>query len=535
VRPLQPIRDEDLAAIGDICRLVEGMPLAIELAAAWSSTLSIDNIAREIGESIDFLEIPLRDLPARHRSMRAVFDQSWELLSPDEQSVFQRLSMFRAGISREAAEHVAGATLPILSTLVSKSFLRTDATGRYTIHELLRQYGETRLASAHREELRTKDRYGKYFLGIVAEREDALTGRFQKEALAEILAEIANIRHAWHVALKMHMKESINQAMHGVWLFYALRGWMREGEATFGEAVIHLSPADDEVEAGVTPDIVLAKALTRQGGFQSGLGHYETAIALLRVGITMLRRLDARNELALALNFMAAATHMGGTQEEEQALLEESLALFQEVGDRWGEAYVLNDVARLMHARGDGARADELVLESQRLFRHVNDVRGLAFAAQNLGILAADRDDIPAARQCHEQALALRRESEDQWGIASSLVHLGIVTRSAGDLDTAQTLLMEALRVAREAWVLPVVLEGFVELAAVLAAKGQTIQAGEMLATVLHDSAASHQIRERSEELLEELEHDMADIDRIELHERAASTTVDMLAKSVLS
>jgi hypothetical protein len=129
----------------------------------------------------------------------------------------------------------------------------------------------------------------------------------------------------------------------------------------------------------------------------------------------------------------------------------------------------------------------------------------------------------------------LRRESEDQWGIASSLVHLGIVTRCAGDLDTAQTLLMEALHVAREAWVLPVVLEGFVELAAVLAAKGQSIQAGEMLATVLHDSAASHQIRERSEELLVELEHDLSDFDRIELHERAASTTVDMLAKSLLS
>jgi predicted ATPase len=237
VRPHRPTSDDERATIGAICRLVEGMPLAIELAAAWSSTLSVGDIEREIEQNIDFLEIPLRDVPARHRSMRAVFDQSWELLPPEERNVFQRLSLFRGGFSREAAEYVTGASLPVLSSFVSKSILSAEPHGRYSVHELLRQYGERQLATHQREELRTKDRYSRYFLTYVADREEALTGLHQKEALAEITSEMANIRNGWRIAIQMQMKSIINQAIHGLWLFYVLRGWMREGESAFGEVV----------------------------------------------------------------------------------------------------------------------------------------------------------------------------------------------------------------------------------------------------------------------------------------------------------
>ena len=450
VRPHIPVRDDERPTIGAICRLVEGMPLAIELAAAWASTLTIPDIEREIEQSIDFLEIPLRDVPARHRSMRAVFDQSWELLAPEEQSVFQRLSMFRGGFSREAAEYVAGSTLPLLSALVNKSFLRPEPHGRYSVHDLLRQYAERQLAHHQREELRARDRYSRYFLSYIADREAALTGRDQKEALAEITAEIANIRHAWRIAIDMQMKEPINHAVHGLWLFYVLRGWMREGEAAFGDVVTAFSPAGDDGQHGLRIDPLLAKALTRQGGFASGLGNYGPAAERIRQGIAMLRALDDRREVALGLNFLAAANHMLGNETEEESLLAESLTLFRQVEDPWGEAYVLSDIAMLAHAHGDAEQADAFSQESRRLLRQINDVRGLAFAAQYLGMLALDRGDRDAARRFHEEALALRRESEDQWGIATSLAHLGETLRAEGDLDGARKMLLDALRVARE-------------------------------------------------------------------------------------
>lgn len=531
VRPHAPVRDDEMPAIAEICRLVEGMPLAIELAASWAATLPIETIASEIGQSIDFLVIPLRDVPPRHRSMRAVFDQSWDLLAPEARRVFQRLSLFHGGFSLEAGEQVAGATLPVLSSLVSTSFVRTDGHGRYSLHELLRQYGEAQLAVHHREQVMTQDRYARYFLAFVAEREEALTGAQQRQALAELTCEISNIRHAWRCALRLHLREPIDAAMHGLWLFYVLRGWMREGESVFAEAAEAFKATDEPTPAD---RVVLAKALTRQGGFKSGLGHYEPAIARIRAGIETLRHLDARRELALALNFLAAAIHLSGAGDDEQGLLEESLALFRAVDDPWGEAYALNDLAMLTHARGDIRAASEICRQSEALFHRIHDSRGLAFAAHHLGIFALAGGDLTAARAHHRRALALRRDSEDEWGVAASLLNLGLVERRAGNLDDAEVLLIDALRAAHQAWVLPVVLEVLVELAALQIDRGETLRPAEVLAAVSHESAAGWHIRQRAERLVVELERSLPEFDRIDLHERAATLTVDRLAASFL-
>src|SRR5262249_21515481 len=134
------VSDAERREVARICRLVDGMPLAIELAAAWVRTLSCAEIAQEIQRNLDFLASSARDLPVRHRSVRAVFEQSWQALSAEEQQVLQRLSVFRGGFTREAAEQVASASLGMLSSLVAKSLLHRTAAGRYDLHELVRQY-----------------------------------------------------------------------------------------------------------------------------------------------------------------------------------------------------------------------------------------------------------------------------------------------------------------------------------------------------------------------------------------------------------
>ena len=180
-----------------ICRLVEGVPLAIELAAAWMKVMPCTEIAEEIDQGLDFLTTSLRDVPTRHRSLRAVFDHSWRLLSGREREVFRRLSVFRGGFRKQAAAQIAGASLLDLAAMVEKSLLKVTPTGRYRMHELLRQFAAEKLAEAPKEKEETKSRHSEYFIAFVNEREQLLSSDRQKTAINEIGQETKNIRQAY--------------------------------------------------------------------------------------------------------------------------------------------------------------------------------------------------------------------------------------------------------------------------------------------------------------------------------------------------
>ena len=175
--------EADLAAIAQLCCLVEGMPLAIELAATWSRALSPSEIVTEIEGGLDFLSASLRDLPERHRSMRVVFDQTWQRLSAKEQQVLSQLSVFRGGFSRGAAEQAAGASLPVLSALVNRTLVRRNAAGRYELHELVRQYSAGHLAADPQAHAAAQKRHYTYFLALAEAGEQELKGRNQLERL----------------------------------------------------------------------------------------------------------------------------------------------------------------------------------------------------------------------------------------------------------------------------------------------------------------------------------------------------------------
>ena len=180
---------DEQAGIVRVCQLVEGMPLALELAAVWAKALSADKIAIEIQRSLDFLSTSLRDVPQRHKSMQAVFEQTWERLSDEERRAFSTLSVFNGGFRREAAEAVAGVSIQILSDLVDKSLLRREPDGRYQIHELLRQYAEALLEATSGEMLHIRDLHSAYYTRFLHEREQDLNGRRQLGAAFEIEAD----------------------------------------------------------------------------------------------------------------------------------------------------------------------------------------------------------------------------------------------------------------------------------------------------------------------------------------------------------
>jgi predicted ATPase len=204
---------EDTTHIARICQLVEGVPLGIELAASWLRVLSCSEIAAEIERGLDFLTSSLQNVPERHRSLRAVFDHSWNLLSPPEQALFRQLSVFRAGFQREAAARVVGASLPLLAGLADKSLLRRSAAGRYEVHELLRQYVEEKLQQRPDEYRQVHDAHCRYYAELMSQHQAQLKGEEVQTALSALSAERENVRAAWNWAVEHRRVDELNQFM----------------------------------------------------------------------------------------------------------------------------------------------------------------------------------------------------------------------------------------------------------------------------------------------------------------------------------
>lgn len=240
VQPGFALAADNLSDVIEICRRVDGMPLALELAAAWISMLAPAEIAEEIRNSPDFLESDLHDIQDRHRSIRTVFDHTWKRLAPNRQKVFRQLSIFRGGFTRRAAREVAGASLRDLKALLDQSLIRWEFGGRYQIHELLRQFGTEQLAGLPAEETAANDRHCGYYATFMKERQTDLMGRNQARALSEIEVDIDNVRAAWQWAVANSKLAEIDQTMESLAEFYRVRGGLAEVAGIFDRAALKL-------------------------------------------------------------------------------------------------------------------------------------------------------------------------------------------------------------------------------------------------------------------------------------------------------
>ncbi|MCP4618500.1 MAG: SARP family transcriptional regulator, partial [Bradyrhizobium sp.] len=236
----------DLKYVARICRLVGGMPLGILLAAAWVEMFSLQEIAAEIGQSLDFLETEMRDVPQRHRSVRAVFESSWSLLPAAERETFMKLSVLRGGFTRKAAGSAAGASLRTLIGLVNKSLLRRDpASGRYEVHELLRQYAGEQLQAAGQAGA-VRDAHCVYYAGFMERRQADIQGRRETEAGREIETDFENVRAAWRWAVQGKDYAALDQAAISLYMFLDMRDRYYEGEELFRPAREALAPQAGE-------------------------------------------------------------------------------------------------------------------------------------------------------------------------------------------------------------------------------------------------------------------------------------------------
>jgi predicted ATPase/transcriptional regulator with XRE-family HTH domain len=535
------LKAEERLAVSRICQLVEGMPLAIELAAAWVWVLTCAEIAAEIERGLDFLASATRDVPERHHSLRAVFDHSWNLLAADERSVLCRLAVFQGGFEREAAEQIAGASLLSLSALVSKSLVHRSENGRYDLHEVVRQYALSRLADDPQSEV-TRDRHCAFYLALLRDREVALKGAAQRAAIRELKDEIGNVRAAWAWAVKRKKFLSIGPALRSFALLFDMGGRLRQGIEHL-ELVVQALRARSRDEEWQK---VLGQALTQQGDLLFRQGHFDQAMIRFEESLVILRPIGDPALLTGPLIFSGAIMQHSGNIERAQALLDEGLAYAQATGDQWSVAYALFNqgyIAALLGRYAEGyeqmlaglamwralgdprytalglnfisstaiklgchKEAQAFLQESLMLCTQVGDRWGMGTAYRNLGLAALAQGNIPEAQFLLHKGLDIFAEVTTGWDIVQSLVYLGETAAAAGDSSEARRIFLEALHLAVEVQVTSLALDALVGLADLQARAGEAEQALEMSICVSHHTASTQEAKDRAEQLRAELE-----------------------------
>jgi predicted ATPase len=419
---------EDGAQAERICRLVGGMPLGIELAASWVSTLSCAEIADEIARNIDFLATSMRDVPERHRSLRAAIDQSWRLLTGDHRAAFARLSVLQGSFDREAARAV-GADMRLLSELVAKSLVRRSGFGRFELHELLRQYAAERLAESPAELDDARERHARHYAGRLLARHDALLGPDLGTARDELRPDVDNLRTAaeWFVAHGASGEaRDLLLALH---TFY----WVHspfEGVETF-ERLALAAPVDQEHVAEAT-DIAVSAA-TAWIALGTDLGFDPDLEQRARRLLPVLRERGLERELALCLLTLGIIATYVDVYDEAIALLEETVSLCHTIGDGLGEAAALSwlGFARLLIDDLDGARStfEECRAVSRRLGSPLLE----AYALSKLGIHADAEERYGDAMRLHVEANALFESVGDRGGAGYTLSRASMSAFGMGD------------------------------------------------------------------------------------------------------
>jgi len=432
------------SAILRICRQVDGMPLGIILAASWVEHLSPAEIADEIAANVAFLGQDLRDLDPRHRTMEAVFAQSWRRLSDEERLALMGLSIFAGGFDREVAQAVAGAGLPVLSRLVDKALLWLVGEGRYDLHELIRQLARQKLAeSGQGESLRGL--HSRYFLGLAARQEPFLKGNAEEEALYRLERERENVRAAWHWATQNSEIDPMQQAMEALGIFYNRPGYWEEGEGLMASALAGLGDSVD-------PPSSLLRAWLRawHGVFRHRIGQVDLARRQLTAVLEDLPD-DSLHTKGYRRLQAFVYLHRGGElmtnrqRSETGGDLRQALAIFQEISDDWWTIHSLSILSHWEIFKGHLRQGWERSREAVQLAHRLGYRSGEVIALGLMSFAAEQRGQTETGERLAREAVALYRSPTQRIRVMNRLT---FVLLAVGKFEESVTLATETI-----AWV----------------------------------------------------------------------------------
>ncbi len=425
-----------LVTAARICRLLDGMPLGILLAATWTNTLSLEEIAHEIVSGLDFLAADVRDIPPRHRSLRAVFESSWRRLEYPERDALMRLAVFRNGFSRAAAQQVTGASLRTLNRLVSRSLVRRRPDSRYDIHELLRQFADEKLADDPEMQQTTQDRHCAHYAELLHQREaDIRHGN-----LHVVETDLDNIRAMWAYAVKTANHHAIHIAATSI-------NWLCQRRAMEAEGLAFFTAASEALrripQPGSAQQIALGLTLAYQGFFAYRRGDSVMGKRCLEQSRALLRAIQAPYELAIAL---ITSGYCGDDVETCDGYFEEGIAIFEEIGQEWGVQ--LGWKLRTLVVLFPQNRLDEIEQRMQAALAYdqaIGNHSGINYSLAMLSQAAVSRQAYDSAEQYTRQAIMVseaaglrRNEVENYWS-------LGRILTNTGDYDAARQAMHKSL------------------------------------------------------------------------------------------
>jgi predicted ATPase/class 3 adenylate cyclase len=451
VRPDFRVTRENAATVVSICHRLDGIPLALELAAARVRSLSVEEINHRLDHRFRLLTGGSRTALPRQQTLRSLIDWSYDLLLDPEKVLLQRLSVFAGGWTLEAAERICagdhvedGRVLDLLTSLIDKSLVAVeedDGHVRYRLLETVRQYARERLVESEDAEA-IRQRHRDYFLCLVEAADEKLLGAEQAGWLQRLEEEHDNLRSAleWsHGESRSQEGLRLCRAMHRFWF---TRGYVAEGRQWCARILAKDAP--------VPPTLAYAKALNAAGSLAFHETDYPGARILLEQSLVISRSLNDRRGVALVLNNLGGLAIEQGDHPAARRLYEESLALLRELGDRPIVAGVVGNLAMVAHECGDLDAARTLAEESLAMSRALGDQGRVADALNTLANVVCDLGDFTMASALAQESLAIGRELGDRDCIATSQRNLALVAFLRGKLDEAHSLYRETLAIRVE-------------------------------------------------------------------------------------
>lgn len=455
-------------AVVRICTLVEGMPLGIEMAAAWLKMMTCDQIAQEISRGLDFLTARYQNVPARHRSMRAVMDHSWSLLSADEGEAIARLSIFRGRFRQEAASAITGASLLTLAGLVEKALVRVAPDGHYQLHELTRQYAEEKLTDTAKSALRNA--HAIYYANLLEGQRPHLFTSAYRQPLTAIGGEFDNIRHAWEWTVngvrngqsELQAAVLLSQMAEAFANYHLFQPLLLPGFALFRHAEEVLVDAgwqenEDRPTAQPSRQAALLQIQILTGLFHFEMGHHRASLAVAERALVTSRMLNREEQLLWALLLYGRTQMRRGAHLEAIATVQEALTLGERLGTPHHCVEALINLGLVASAQGRYAEAQNYHQRALALCQAIGYRPWVARIFINLGTTYSRQYDYQQALSYYEQGLTIAQEEGDQHLVMVCMSNLGSVRRGfhefQSSIDHYQRSLVMAHNMGEARWI----------------------------------------------------------------------------------